>query len=128
MGASNDIMSGKTWIGESRHAYCVDMARQFEARQREALASGDSEAAERYRLWGLRFLLETEDIAAGTAKSILPDIEAARRRAAEDAAEQAAADESHLVALKKKLGITPRATGSAYRPFRGGLPTLGRDR
>lgn len=37
-------------------------------------------------------------------------------------------DESHLVALKKRLGIPPRATGSAYRPFRGGLPTLRRDR
>ncbi|MGW0629159.1 hypothetical protein [Streptomyces sp. NPDC002758] len=72
--------------------------------------------------------LETEDIITGKAKRIVSDAEAARLRAAEDEAKQAAADAEHLAALKKKLGITPRANGSAYRPFRGGLPTLGKDR
>ncbi|MEU5120328.1 hypothetical protein [Streptomyces asoensis] len=128
MGASHNTMSGKTWIGKSRHTLCVDMARRFEAQQREALEHGDDEAAERYRLWGLGFLLETEDIFTGKAKRIVSDAEAARLRAAEDEAKQAAADAEHLAALKKKLGITPRANGSAYRPFRGGLPTLGKDR
>ncbi|MET9990843.1 hypothetical protein ABZ061_14925 [Streptomyces mutabilis] len=121
-------MSGKTWIGKSRHAFCVGTARHLEAQQREALEGGDDEAAERYRLWGLRFLLETEDINTGKAKRIVSDTEAARLRAAEDEAKQAATDAEHLAALKKKLGITPRANGSAYRPFRGGLPTLGKDR
>jgi hypothetical protein len=102
------------------------MARQYEAQQREALESGDNEAAERYRLWGLGFLLETEY--TGKAKRIVSDAEAARLRAAEDEANQADADAERLAALKKKLGITPRANGSAYRPFRGGLPTLGKDR
>ncbi|MFZ4153756.1 hypothetical protein [Streptomyces pseudogriseolus] len=128
MGTSGNTMSGKTWIGKSRHAFCVDMARHFEAQQRDALESGDDEAAERYQLWGLGFLLETKDINAGKAKRIVSDTEAARLRAAEDEAKQAAADAEHLAALKKKLGITPRANGSAYRPFRGGLPTLGKDR
>ncbi|GJF20375.1 hypothetical protein SHO565_09750 [Streptomyces sp. HO565] len=73
MGASGNTMSGKTWIGKSRHAFCVDMARRFEAQQREALERGDEEAAERYRLWGLGFLLETEDINTGEAKRIVSD-------------------------------------------------------
>lgn len=128
MAASSNTMSGKTWIGKSRHAFCVDMARHFEAQQREALESGDDEAAERYRLWGLGFLLETEDINTRQAKRIVSDTEAARLGAAEDEAKQAVADAEHLAAVKKKLGITPRANGSAYRPFRGGLPTLGKDR
>ncbi|WP_030319322.1 hypothetical protein [Streptomyces sp. NRRL B-3229] len=118
MGASDNTMSGKTWIGKSRHAFCVRTVRHFEAQQRRALESGNIEAAERYRLWGLGFLHETEEI----------DTEAARLRAAQDEAQQAAADAERLTALKKKLGITPRANGSAYHPFRGGLPTLGKDR
>ncbi|MFJ3439881.1 hypothetical protein ACIPM2_01675 [Streptomyces sp. NPDC086081] len=128
MEASSNTMSGKTWIGTSRHALCIDMAQRFEAQQREALERDDNEAAERYRLWGLGFLLETKDIDAGKAKRIVSDAEAARLRAAEDEAKQATADAEHLAVLKKKLGITPRANGSAYRPFRGGLPTLGKDR
>ena len=128
MGASDNTMSGKTWIGRSRHAFCVGMARHYEARQREACETGDSEAAERYRLHGLVFLLETKDINTGKTKRIVSDTESARLRAAEDEAKQAAADAERLVTLKKKLGITRRANGSAYRPFRGGLPTLGKDR
>ncbi|MGZ3100143.1 hypothetical protein [Streptomyces sp. H72] len=128
MGTSDSTMSGKTWIGKSRHALCIGMARQFEAQQRDAFERGDSEAAERYRLWGLGFLLETENIDTGKAKRIVSDVEAVRLRAAEEEAKQAAADAEHLAALKKKLGITPRANGSAYHPFRGGLPTLGKDR
>ena len=54
------------------------MVRRFEAQQREALERNDSEAAERYRLWGLGFLLETKDIDAGEAKRIVSDAEAAR--------------------------------------------------
>ncbi|MFF7394801.1 hypothetical protein ACFZAE_41160 [Streptomyces scabiei] len=104
------------------------MARQLEAKQHEALDRGDIEAAEQYRLWGLRFIWETENIHTGKAKRIVSDAEAARLRATEDEAKQAAADAEHLAALKKKLGITPRANGSVYRPFRGGLPTLGKDR
>ncbi|MEU1921717.1 MULTISPECIES: hypothetical protein [Streptomyces] len=104
------------------------MVRRFEAQQREALERNDSEAAERYRLWGLGFLLETKDIDAGEAKRIVSDAEAARLWAAEDEAKQATADAEHLAALKKKLGITPRVNGSAYRPFHGGLPTLDKDR
>ncbi|MEV5463826.1 hypothetical protein AB0L17_38120, partial [Streptomyces cellulosae] len=76
----------------------------------------------------LGFLLETEDIHTGKAKRIVSDAEAARLRATEDEAQQADADAERLAALKKQLGITPRANGSAYRPFRGGLPTLGKDR
>jgi hypothetical protein len=104
------------------------MSRLYEAQQREAIDSGDNEAAERYRLWALGFLLETEDINTGKAKRIVSDAEAVRLRAVEDEAKQATADAEQLAALKKKLGITPRANGSAYRPFRGGLPTLGKDR
>ncbi|MDH6487314.1 hypothetical protein M2157_003313 [Streptomyces sp. SAI-127] len=128
MGASDNTMSGNAWIGKSRHTFCINTARHFEAQQRKALESGNSEAAEQYRLWGLGFLHETEDINTGKAKRIVSDSEAARLRAAEDEAKQAAADAEHLAALKQKLGITPRANGSAYRPFRGGLPTLGKDR
>lgn len=128
MGASDNTMSGKTWIGISRHTFCVNTARHFEAQQRAALDSGDNEAAEQYRLWGLGFLHETEEIISGKPKRIVSDTEAARLRAAEDEARQAAADAEHLTALKTKLGITPRTNGSAYRPFRGGLPTLGKDR
>jgi hypothetical protein len=128
MGVSDNTMSGKTWIGKSRHTFCVNMARHFETQQREALESGDDEAAERYRLWGHGFLLETRDTNTAKAKRIVSDTVAAPLRAAEDETKQAAADAEHLAALKKKLGITPRANGSAYRPFRGGLPTLGKDR
>ncbi|MEU6011907.1 hypothetical protein [Streptomyces sp. NPDC047453] len=104
------------------------MARHFEAEQREAIERGDSEAAEQYRLWGLGFLFETENFDTMQPKRIVPDAEAARLRAAEDEEKQAQADAEHLAALKKKLGITPRANGPAYRPYRGGLPTLGKDR
>ncbi|MEU5577179.1 hypothetical protein ABZ791_18650 [Streptomyces huasconensis] len=104
------------------------MVRLYEAQQREALENSDNEAAERYRLWGLGFLLETEDIHTGKAKRIVSDAEAARLRATEDEDQQADADAERLAALKKQLGITPRANGSAYRPFGGGLPTLGKDR
>ncbi|MFE9880091.1 hypothetical protein [Streptomyces sp. NPDC005784] len=128
MGASDNTMSGNTWIGKSRHAFCIKTARHFEEQQRKALESGNSAAAEQYRLWGLGFLHATEEIYTGKAKRIVSDAEAARLRAAEDEARQAAADAEHLAALKKKLGITPRVNGSAYRPFRGGLPTLGKDR
>ncbi|MEU6228294.1 hypothetical protein [Streptomyces sp. NPDC047042] len=128
MGASDNTMSGKTWIGRSRHAFCVNTARHFEAQQREALDIGNSEAAEQYRLWGLGFLHETEEVISGKPKQIVSDTEAARLRAAEDEAKQAGADAEHLAALKRKLGIIPRANGSAYRPFGGGLPTLGKDR
>ncbi|MFD4977100.1 hypothetical protein [Streptomyces sp. NPDC058424] len=128
MDTSDNTMSGKTWIGESRHALCIGMARRYEAEEREALERGDSEAAERYRLWGLHFLSATENIHTMQPKRIVPDAEAARLRAAEDEKRQAQADAEHLAALKKKLGITPRANGSAYRPYSGGLPTLGRDR
>ncbi|MFD9460214.1 hypothetical protein [Streptomyces sp. NPDC060027] len=128
MGASDNTMSGKTWIGKSRHTFCINTARHFEAQQRKALENGNSEAAEQYRLWGLGFLHETAEIISGKPKRIVSDTEAARLRAAEDEAKQASADAEHLAALKKKLGITPRANGSAYRPFRGGLPTLGKDR
>ncbi|MEU8988372.1 hypothetical protein AB0C98_18290 [Streptomyces sp. NPDC048558] len=128
MGASDNTMSGKTWIGKSRHTFCVNTARHFDAQQRKALESGNSEAAEQYRLWGLGFLYETEEIDSRKLKRVVSDTEAAQLRAAEDEAKQAAADAEHLAALKKKLGITPGANGSAYRPFRGGLPTLGKDR
>ncbi|MFD6548755.1 hypothetical protein [Streptomyces sp. NPDC058398] len=128
MGASDNTKSGNTWIGKSRHAFCVNTARHFEAQQRKALEDGNSEVAERYRLWGLGFLHETEEIISGKPKRIVSDTEAARLRTTEDEAKQAAADAEHLAALKKKLGITPRANGSAYHPFRGGLPTLGKDR
>ncbi|MFF4763338.1 hypothetical protein [Streptomyces sp. NPDC001292] len=128
MGASDNTMSGTDWIGESRQALCIQMARQLETKQREALERGDSEAAEQYEAWGLKFLFETENFYTGQPKRIVSDAEAARLRAAEDEKKQAQADAEHLAALKKKLGITPRTNGSAYRPYSGGLPTLGKDR
>lgn len=94
------------------------MARHYEARKREALKGRDNEAAERYRLWGLGFLPETEDFNTGNARRIVSASEAARLRAAEDEAKQATADAEHLAALKKKLGITPRANGSRTPPLR----------
>jgi hypothetical protein len=122
-------MSGPDWIGESRHASCIRMARNFEDKQIEALeVHGDLEAAEKYERWAHSFLYETERLDNGQPKRIVPDAEAARLRAAEDEKKQAKADAEHLAALKKKLGITPRTNGSAYRPYRGGLPTLGKDR
>jgi hypothetical protein len=128
MGASDNRMSGTDWIGESRHAFFIEMARHFEGKQREALERGDSEAAEKYRLCGLSYLFGTQHYLTGEPKRIVPDAEAERLRAAEDEEKQAQEDAEHLAALKKKLGITPRANGSAYRPYRGGLPTLGKDR
>ncbi|MET8270755.1 hypothetical protein [Streptomyces sp. NPDC005096] len=127
MGAS-DRMSGTDWIGESRHAYCIGMARHFEERQREALERGDTSAAEQHKVGGQKFFFETQNVFKGQPKRIVPDAEAARLRAAEDEEKPAQADAEHLAALKKKLGITPRVNGSAYRPYRGGLPTLGKDR
>lgn len=49
MGARDNTMSGKTWIGEGIHLFYVDMAGHLEAQQREALESGDNEPAERCR-------------------------------------------------------------------------------
>ncbi|WP_327411384.1 hypothetical protein OG458_42600 (plasmid) [Streptomyces sp. NBC_01281] len=128
MGATSNTMSGENWIGESRHASVVKTVRHFEAKQREALEQGDTEAAARYEQWGLHSFFETQHYLTGQPKRIVSDAEAARLRAAEDEAKQAQADAERLDVLKRKLGITPRTNGSAYRPYRGGLPTLGKDR
>ncbi|MEV5149820.1 hypothetical protein AB0L14_37030, partial [Streptomyces sp. NPDC052727] len=92
------------------------------------LEQGDEAAAEQYKWLGISHLLETQHPNTGKLKRIVPDAEAARLRAAEDERKQAEQDAEHLAVLKKKLGITPRTNGSAYRPYRGGLPTLGKDR
>ncbi|MFR9794241.1 hypothetical protein ACL07V_37400 [Streptomyces sp. MB22_4] len=128
MGISPNKMVGDTWIGQSWHASCVHMARQFEEQQREALENGDLAAAQQYEAWARNHLLQTRRLDNGQPKQIVSDSEAARRRAAADAEKQARDDAEHLAALKRKLGITPRANGSAYRPYKGGLPTLGKDR
>jgi hypothetical protein len=128
MNVINPTMSGSTWIGKSRHAHCVKMAREWETHQRQAIEAGETDVAEQYRLYGLAFILETQRLDNGQPKRIVSDQEAARLRAVEDEEKQAAVDAEHLAALKTKLGITPRANGSAYRPYRGGLPTLGKDR
>ena len=128
MSASDNKMSGPDWIGESRHASCISVARHFEEQHQSALERGDAKAAEQYKLWGQGSLFETMRLDNGKPKRIVSDSEAARLRAAEDEKKQAREDAERLAALKKKLGITPRANGSAYRPDRGGLPTLGKDR
>jgi hypothetical protein len=128
MEISLNQMVGDTWIGESWHASCVSAARRFEEQQQEALERGDTAAADRYEAWGQGHLLQTQRLGTGQPKRIVPDEEAVRLRAAEDEQKQARADAEHLAGLKKKLGITPRTNGSAYRPYRGGLPTLGKDR
>lgn len=127
MSASDNTMSGNDWIGESRHALCVRMARHFEDQHREALEANDPKA-EQYKQWGMQYLWALEHYLTGKPKRIVSDAEAARLRAAEDEKRQAQEDAERLTALKKKLGITPRTNGSAYRPYRGGLPTLGKDR
>ena len=126
--ADHGNMSGTDWIGRSRYDFTIKMARYFEARHQEALEAGDTEAAERFKGWGLRHLWETQSILTGKPKRIVPDAEAVRLRARDDEREQARGDAERLTALKKKLGIIPRTNGSAYRPYRGGLPTLGKDR
>ncbi|MGV9936312.1 hypothetical protein ACWDY4_38130 [Streptomyces olivaceoviridis] len=128
MDISPNKMVGQTWIGESWHASCISAARYFQKKQQEALEQGDEAAAEQYKWWGISHLLETQHPDTGKPKRIVPDAEAARLRAAEDERKQAEQDAEHLAVLKKKLGITPRTNGSAYRPYRGGLPTLGKDR
>ncbi|MFJ6566630.1 hypothetical protein ACIQNU_04370 [Streptomyces sp. NPDC091292] len=128
MSATYNTMSGSDWIGESRHAFCVHAALDFEAKSREALERGDAAAAERYKSWGQGFLFETETLLTGQPKKVVSDDEAVQRRAADDEAKQAEQDAEHLAALKRRLGITPRTNASAYHPYRGGLPTLGKDR
>lgn len=128
MSASGNTMSGATWIGKSRHAFCIRTARLYQEKQKEALERGDTETAAKFEGWGKVFLWETQLLFSDQPKRIVSDAEAARLRAAEDEAKQAREDAERLAALKKKLGITPSANGSAYRPYRGGLPTLGKDR
>ncbi|MFF9003651.1 hypothetical protein ACF1GW_38800 [Streptomyces achromogenes] len=128
MGISPNKMVGDTWIGQSWHTDCIATARYFEEKQRQALERGDSVAAEQHEAWGRIHLLQTVRLDNGQPKRIVSDKEAARLRAADDEARLAREDAEHLAALKKKLGITPRSNGSAYRPYPGGLPTLGRDR
>lgn len=128
MGASDNTMSGPDWIGESRHARCIGIARNFEQQHKQALERGDLKTAEKYEALGWQFLRETELWDSLQPKRIVSDDEAARLRAAEDEKAQAREDAEHLATLKTKLGIAPRANASAYRPYRGGLPTLGKDR
>jgi hypothetical protein len=128
MGASNNTMSGPDWISESRHAFCIRTARRFEQQHKEALERDDTRAAEQFEAWGQDYLGETQLLDGNQPKRIVSDDEAAQLRAAMDEEKQAREDAEHLAALKTKLGIAPRANASAYRPYRGGLPTLGKDR
>ncbi|MDG5809094.1 hypothetical protein P9869_42110 [Streptomyces ossamyceticus] len=127
MDATDNKMSGEDWIGESRAALCVRTARHFEDRHREALVAGDPKA-EQYKQWGMQYLWGLEHYLTSKPKRIVSDAEAARLRAAEDEQKQAAEDAKHLAALKKKLGIDPRANAGAFHPYQGGLPTLAKHR
>ncbi|MFB7353469.1 hypothetical protein [Streptomyces gardneri] len=126
MSATRNTMSGKDWIGESRHAFCVGFALDMQAKRDEALATGDTKKAEQYESFGKGFLRETEVFLAWppTAKQIVSDEEAVRLRAEEDAEKERQECADHLAAVRKHL--EPRANSSAYRPYSGGLPTLGR--
>ncbi|MEV5801726.1 hypothetical protein [Streptomyces collinus] len=128
MGSSDNTMSGPDWIGESRHAFCICTARHFEQQQKEVLDRSDLEAAAKYERWGQGFLWETQHLDSMQQKRIVSDVEGHTAARRPDEAKQGRADAEHLATLKTRLGNTPRANGSAYRPYRGGLPTLGKDR
>jgi hypothetical protein len=110
------------------------MARSFEASQREALESGNTEKAARDEQLGQLFLMETQNFSGRfirggfEPKRIVSDEEAARLRAEADARKQAAEDAEHLAKVRKKIGLDSRANAFAHHPYRGGLPTLGKRR
>ncbi|MFD3541011.1 hypothetical protein ACFWUQ_16155 [Streptomyces sp. NPDC058662] len=125
--------SGSDWIGQSRHSFCVGMALHYDAKRREALADGDTGSARTYEAWGTAFLTETQNWLTGRfvhggyePKRIVPDEEAPGLRARDAERERAAADAAALAEARKRARL--RAAPGAYRPYSGGLPTLGRRR
>ncbi|QGZ53354.1 hypothetical protein GPZ77_34555 (plasmid) [Streptomyces sp. QHH-9511] len=129
MSTDPNRMTGADWIAESRHAYCIAMAARMETARAEATARGDRDAARRRDLLRTLFTAETRNIVTGEPKRIVPDEEAVRLRVAEDEERASQEHAAYLAAARKRLGLDPpRANPSAYRPYRGGLPTLGKHR
>ncbi|MEU9857269.1 hypothetical protein [Streptomyces sp. NPDC047974] len=124
MSATQNTMSGDDWIGESRHSFCVRFALDLQRRHVEALAAGDPVEADKCESMGRYWLQDTLNWRTGEPKHIVSDEEAARLRAEEDERKEAEEAAKHLAEVRKRL--EPRANASAFRPYSGGLPTLGR--
>jgi hypothetical protein len=125
MDVTSNAFTGADWIGSSRRDLCLTTARNSEARYRTALAAGNTAKAAQAKTCGLAYLHETLTL-HGEPKQVLPDEEAARRSAAETACREKAEEDAALARLRKR--IEPRANPSAFRPYSGGLPSLGKDR
>lgn len=127
MGTNSNTYSGTDWIGETRHAFCIGMVRHFQAKHREALDAGDCLKAAESELCGLKFLQETQNLCKDAEpKTIVSDAEAARL--AREEVERSQAQEAAAALKRARRRLEPRANPSAYKPYSGGLPTLGKHR
>lgn len=130
--AIGDAYAGQDWIGESRHAWLVRGALNCRARYDEALAAGDGERAAMLKNLGERYLLGTQNVLGRMVgdgyepKRIVSDEEARELRVRDLEARQRREDAAALAQRRAQAEL--RANPSAYRPYSGGLPTLGKRR
>ncbi|MGW6557630.1 hypothetical protein [Streptomyces hydrogenans] len=125
--AEEDVyLSGADWITQSLLTSHQGSAARFEARRLEALESRDRRAAETAAANRDAFLWETLLRPGGESKRVVSDEEAVRLHAEETERREAEEIAARMAEFRKEE--QPRASGSAFRPYSGGLPSLGRRR
>ncbi|MFJ5877415.1 hypothetical protein [Streptomyces sp. S1] len=124
--AESSELVGSDWIGESRRAYCEERSQSHHERHLQALESGNRGKAAEHQALSRLWLRETLTWPGGEPKRVVSDQEAGRLRAEEKERQEIEECAARLAEVRKRL--EPRAHGGAYKPFSGGLPTLGRRR
>lgn len=112
----------KDWISRTEHDRIATRALEWERARKTALEKGDIETAELAKqhgegwLWHLYWYDNTRPLLEQKQpKRVISDDEA-----------EAIGDAEALARVRRSL--EPRANASAFRPYSGGLPTLGEHR